>query len=241
MHAGAASTALRDALSGPPRSARVLGVHPSCVYLLAGSELVAVETSDALGLPCAVRLAAVRADGPFAGVRREHSAEVGDGGLRAGPLTVRVARWWAPRPPRAGSSAGRTDRLAELLAGHPAAVPVDGEVGDLLGLGPGLTPAGDDVLAGLLVGLHHRPDLRDPLAVEVARLAPTRTTALSAALLRHAAAGHGAPTLTAVADALTGAGEDSDLDTALDRLLAVGDTSGTALAHGLLRAGRIAA
>jgi hypothetical protein len=241
MLAGAASTALREVLAGPPRGARVLGVHPSCVYLLAGAELVALETSDALGLPCSVRLAAVRAEGPFSQVRRDDGAEVGGGLLRAGPVTVRVARWWAPRPPRAGRSGARTELLAELLAGHPAPVPVDGEVGDLLGLGPGLTPAGDDVLAGLLVGLHHRPDLRGPLAAEVARLAPTRTTALSAALLRHAAAGHAVPTLTAVADALTGAGEDGDLETALSRLLAVGDTSGTALAHGLLRAGRIAA
>ena len=241
MHAGAASTALRDVLSGPPRTARVLGVHPSCVYLLAGSELVALETSDALGLPCSVRLAAVRTEGPFARVRRDDSAEVGGGLLRAGPVTVRVARWWAPRPPRSGRTVCRTDKLAGLLAGHPAPVRVDGEVGDLLGLGPGLTPAGDDVVAGLLVGLHHRPDLRDPLAAEVARLAPTRTTALSAALLRHAAAGRAVPTLTAVADALTGAGEDGDLETALARLLRVGDTSGTALAHGLLRAARIAA
>lgn len=239
--AGAASTALRDVLSGPLRSARVLGVHPSCVYLLAGSELLALETSDALGLPCAVRLAAARADGPFAGVRRDDAAEVGEGHLRAGPVTVRVARWWAPRAPRAGRSAARNERMADLLAGHPAPVRVDGGVGDLLGLGPGLTPAGDDVLAGLLVGLHHRPDLRDPLAEEVARLAPTRTTALSAALLRHAAVGHAAPSVTSVADALTGAGQDGDLDAALGRLLAVGDTSGTALAHGLLRAGMIAA
>ena len=140
MLAGAASTALRDVLSGPPRSARVVGVHPSCVYLLAGSELLALETADALGLPCAVRLAAVRADGPFAGVRRDDAAEVGDGLLRAGPVTVRVARWWAPRAPRAGRSAGRHGRLAELLAGHPAPVPVDGEVDDLLGLGPGPDP-----------------------------------------------------------------------------------------------------
>ena len=241
MLAGAASTALRDLLSGPPQGVQVLGVHPSCVYLLAGSDLVALETSDALGLPCSVRLAAVRAEGPFAQVRRGDQAEVGAGGLRAGPVTVRVSRWWEPRPPRAGRSAGRTERLGYLLAGHPAPVPVEGEVGDLLGLGPGLTPAGDDVLAGLLVGLHHRPDLRNPLAAEIARLAPTRTTALSAALLRHAAAGHGVPTLTAVADALTGAGQDCDLETFLSRLLAVGDTSGTALAHGLLRATRMAA
>ncbi len=49
------------------------------------------------------------------------------------------------------------------------------------------------------------------------------------------------PSVTSVADALTGAGQDGDLDAALGRLLAVGDTSGTALAHGLLRAGMIAA
>ena len=51
MHVGAASSALRDVLSGPPRTARVLGVHPSCVYLLAGSELVALEAFPAGALP----------------------------------------------------------------------------------------------------------------------------------------------------------------------------------------------
>lgn len=239
--AGAAPTALQDLLSGPPRRGRVVGVHPSCIYLLVHAELVALETSDALGLPCAVRLAAARADGVLAGVHRDDDAEVGGRVLRAGPVTVRVARWWSPRPPRAGGSAERRQRLADLLIRHPAPVPVDGSPDELVGLGPGLTPAGDDVLAGVLVGLHHHPGLRGPLADDVSRLAPTRTTALSGALLRHAAAGRAVPAVTAVADALTGAGPDSALDVALRRLLAVGDTSGTALAHGLLRASELAA
>jgi hypothetical protein len=238
---GAASTAVRDLLAGPPRPWRVLGVHPRCVYLLAGSELVALESADAVGLPCAVRLAVVGSDGVLTRVRRGDRAEVGGGVLRAGPVTVRVTRWWSPRPPRAGWSAARRETLARLLAGHPSPVPADGEVGDLLGRGPGLTPAGDDLLAGLLVGLHHRSELRDPLAAEVARLARTRTTTLSATLLRHAAAGHAIPAVTAVADALAGAGQDGDLEIALDRLLRVGDTSGAALAWGLLRAAREAA
>src|SRR5262249_13546495 len=60
---------------------------------------------------------------------------------------------------------------------------------DLLGRGPGLTPAGDDVLAGLLAGrAAYGPDDR-ALADDICALAPSRTTALSAALLRHAARG----------------------------------------------------
>ena len=106
----------------------------------------------------------------------------------------------------------------------------------LLGLGPGLTPAGDDLLAGLLVGLSARPDLRDPLAAAVQRHAPARTTWLSAELLRLAAAGLAAPAVVAVADALAGHGGDDALPRALPALLAVGHTSGPALARGLLLA-----
>ncbi len=63
----------------------------------------------------------------------------------------------------------------------------------------------------------------------------TRTTALSATLLRHAAAGRGIPEVTRLIDALAGSG---DLAAATARLLAVGHSSGTALAHGVLAATR---
>jgi hypothetical protein len=106
---------------------------------------------------------------------------------------------------------------------------------DLVGRGPGLTPAGDDLLAGLLVGLAGRPDLRDPLAAAVLAAAPRRTTWLSAELLAHAAHGRAAPAVVAVADALA-YGDDDALPRALPALLAVGHTSGAALARGLLLA-----
>jgi hypothetical protein len=93
---------------------------------------------------------------------------------------------------------------------------------DLLGRGPGLTPAGDDVLAGLLAGrAAYGPDDR-ALADAICALAPSRTTALSAALLRHAARGECIPEVAAFTAALTGAGP---VGPAAARLLAVGHTS----------------
>lgn len=239
LEVGAASTGVRDLVSGPARRGRVVGVHRSCAYVLVGADLVALETADALGLPCAVRLGVDRSRAPLAAVRRDDEALVGDGVLRAGPVTVRVTRWWAPRLPRRGSPGERLTELAALLAAHPCPVDADLSVEELVGLGPGLTPAGDDVLAGLLVGLHHHPALRDPLAAEATALAPARTNALSAALLRHATAGHSVPAVADVADAL--AGHRPDLPATVARLVAVGHSSGSALAHGLLRAARTVA
>jgi hypothetical protein len=236
---GAGPTALRALLTGPATRGRVLGVHASVVYVETVGDVVAVETADSLGLPCAVRLGLDRAGLPLRGVRPGDEARVGDGRVVAGPLTVAVARWWAPRRPRRGIRRDRVDLLSGLLAEHPAPVPVDAPVTDLVGLGPGLTPAGDDVLAGMLVALHHHPALRDPVAAEVSRLAPTRTTALSAALLRHGADGLALPAVVDVADVLAGHGDD--LRTPVARLVAVGHSSGAALAHGLLRGARTVA
>lgn len=239
----AASAAVRALLTGPVRDAQVLGVHPACVYVRVDDDVVAVETADGLGLPCAVRLGVDRAAGCFRHVRHGDDAAVGDGLVRAGPVTVRVARWWAPRPPlppRPAASAESTERVArvaDLLAAHPAPVPVDAPVDELVGLGPGLTPAGDDVLAGLLVALHHHSREREAHAAEI-QLSARTTTALSAALLRHAAAGRALPAVVDLADALAGHGPTDEVGRVVGRLLAVGSSSGVALAHGLLRGAR---
>jgi hypothetical protein len=62
-----------------------------------------------------------------------------------------------------------------------------------------------------------------------------RTSDLSGALLRHAAAGRSLPQVVDVLDALGGRG---DLTAVTDRLVAVGASSGTALAHGVVAATR---
>jgi len=242
----AAPLPARDLLADPSRTGQVVGVHPTCVYVVTDPPeplVVAVETADALGLPCALRLGLDRRHRPFSGVSAGDPARVGERRVEVGPLTVRVARWWAPpvvRPPRGG--APRWADLAGLLRDVPPPVDLDGRRDldplDLLGRGPGLTPAGDDVLAGWLLAVHHDAAARDGLLPVVAA-APGATTALSATLIGEAAAGRGIPAALALADALAGHGEPRGVGAALDRLLRVGHTSGAALAHGLLRGARL--
>lgn len=227
--AGAASSAVRDLLAGPPRSGRLVATFPRCAYADVGGRLVALETADGLRLPCAVTIAAPARHRPLAVLAPDDAVTAGDRRLIAGDLVIEVGRWWAPARPRGAAAAAPV----EATTPQPG---WDRLVLGLLGLGPGLTPAGDDLLAGLLVGLSARPDLRDPLASAVRRHAPARTTWLSAELLRLAAAGLAAPAVVAVADALAGYGGDDALPRAMPTLIDVGHTSGLALARGLLLA-----
>jgi hypothetical protein len=104
----------------------------------------------------------------------------------------------------------------------------------LIGLGPGLTPAGDDVMAGTMAGLvllGHPAAER--FAAAVSALAAGRTTELSRSLLRHAAAGRVSAEYAAVLHGLVG---ERPLGPAIDGLLATGATSGRAMALGLCTA-----
>jgi len=101
-------------------------------------------------------------------------------------------------------------------------------VAGLLGCGPGLTPAGDDVLAGFLLGATAFGLESSHMRAAIAAMAADRTTALSAALLRHAARGECISEVAAVLADPTGS--------TLGELLRVGHTSGAALAIGLAAA-----
>jgi hypothetical protein len=103
---------------------------------------------------------------------------------------------------------------------------------DLLGSGPGLTPSGDDVLAGLLVAAHAvaDPRLATWQAQTRAALRERTTTAVSRGLLTHALDGWATPELAGFVTAACA----GDLTAALPTLLAVGHTSGAALAAGAL-------
>lgn len=113
----------------------------------------------------------------------------------------------------------------------------------LLGLGPGLTPSGDDVLCGVLIGLHilgdrrlagdeHRQALRT-LTTLIGSEAGRRTTALSRTLLHHAAQG---VAMQPLLDILCTLGTGSDLR-GLEMLFAVGHTSGSDMLAGVCLAG----
>lgn len=97
---------------------------------------------------------------------------------------------------------------------------------DLLGLGPGLTPSGDDLLCGALVALHAVgwTAVADSLARAISMAAQTATSPLSGAFLRAATRGFGSEALHATILALL-AGRTA-LAPHLEALDRIGHTSG---------------
>lgn len=98
---------------------------------------------------------------------------------------------------------------------------------DLLGLGPGLTPSGDDVLCGVLLALDAigaRPAAAR-LAAAISEAVGTATTPLSAAFLAAAAEGQGAEALHRFIAAAIAADLDALPETIVD-LGRIGHTSG---------------
>ena len=129
----------------------------------------------------------------------------------------------------------RVERLRAWVTARPSASAGAPPV-DLLGLGPGLTPSGDDLLCGMLVALHAvgETDLAHELDAEIAEAAPTDTSPLSAAFLRAAAEGLGCEALHAAIAAIL-EGQVEALAGRVEALSRIGHTSGwDALAGALL-------
>jgi hypothetical protein len=153
-----------------------------------------------------------------------------DGGdLVVGDRRVRVTRLVDSRATTVGRHGNRRSEPAVLMTSAAGLhLPADGEltpddVDRLIGRGPGLTPLGDDVLAGWLAtrAAGGRPDAA--VADAVLRRAGA-TTLLSATLLDCAARGEVLPQL--------GAWLADPTADATDALLAVGATSGAGLLAG---------
>ncbi|GII92095.1 hypothetical protein Ssi02_23260 [Sinosporangium siamense] len=241
----------------------MLAAFPAGIYLEVRTEnepqVVAVIRGDAVRLPNSIVLS-----GAVPEAAMGDDAAVGDGTIRLGGLSLSAGRWWNPAPPlgpaepgllalAAPAMAAALDRAARRpgLDGNGAvALLADGcargslldtisAAYRLIGLGPGLTPSGDDVLAGLLVALRHlgtaagvprAVHLADWLAAAVTFDARTRTTPISATLLHCAARGEASPEVMSV---LRGMAGRHPLEPAVQRLLPLGHTSGADLACGL--------
>lgn len=275
---GAASTAVRGLLLAPAHEAEVLAAFEHAAYLAIGADIVAVVDDAAAALPNAVRVAdpaVLRALGAGA------PAAVGDGRVRCGEVSVRVGRWWGARPRLARVEAPALAAGTALLPPHPPGLPAAAEpsladlaaaaqrgdagaaataAASLVGVGAGLTPAGDDVVAGALVTwaalASCAPAPGGPPRAAPGRAAPAagprwrarvaavatavadaatrdaraRTTRVSAALLTHAAQGEASQPVAAVLRALAGTG---DLTRAAAALAGVGATSGRDLLAGV--------
>jgi hypothetical protein len=268
-HPAAASIALRGLLDSGA-AGEVLAVFPTAVYVaLSGggreATVAAVVARDGVRMPNALVIAAASTQAPFAPHSAGDAAWTGEDCLHIGAVRYRAVRSWSPRrihvPLEPERTAPALHELERLLDAQPLRLdaPVASAAGRLrdalialdapateaaadalLGLGRGLTPAGDDVLAGVLVacdqlaglpGTHVVTAQAARLGRYVAGRATTRTTALSAALLAHAGRGEAADPVMAVTEALAGIRAPAP---ALRELLSVGHSSGHDTARGLL-------
>jgi hypothetical protein len=248
---------VRDLISRPVRLVDVLGRFATALYLrLAGGEVIALLSSDAVRLPIGLILPTSSREFPLACL--SGPVVVGAGAVEIGSWSCRVSRLVSLRAPAALTPDRRAcehlrRRLADCQSADPDlrlpdalpddSLPPEGAadlVRRLVGVGPGLTPAGDDVLAGLLVGLWSFGQRAEPLRLTVLAGLAAGTTDLSAALLRCAARGESIPEVNQLLRTMSGSAWQGRLDHARDDLVRVGHTSGTALATGVLAAATMA-
>jgi len=211
---------------------RGMALLPSAGGWAIPSASVAIDASTARiwspALPAAARVTANRRSIEAA---RAIAADLAPaGGL--GPLLTGGDR---PADPWLGVARALIGRQLEALRAVDVASAL-GPTVDLVGLGTGLTPSGDDYLVGMLAGLEatghpaHRP-----IAAAIAASAAGRTTAIGAAMLAHAARGAFTERLHDVLVALA-IGRPDGLRTAMARAMAYGATSGSDTLVGLFGA-----
>ena len=253
-----ASVAVRRVLATGSAHGAVLGASRHAVWIRVDDDVVVVSASDATRLPNGIEIAAQAASDPFGSIRHGDRVAFGSASVGFDGLKVETVRWWDPRPilaPTTASAAwARVRHLPSSVPGLDArplrnallatsSSALRSAAAALLGAGPGLTPVGDDLLAGALaatrvlgmaVGAGGVSTLLDESEGRLIGSAQARTTAFSAALIRCALRGEVAAPAGAFLRALAGRG---DVDRTHRRLLSVGHSSGPALAAGIVLAG----
>jgi hypothetical protein len=178
----------------------------------------------------------------------ESTVSVSSKQLTLGNLTIPIAKTklWNPRPNWEGLHEKTNEILDQLtslpvadspISSFPASNPLGSALANadlpsslvaarqLAGLGPGLTPSGDDLLMGALYAawIIHPPDVATFMAKEIANTAAPLTTSLSAAWLKSAGRGEAGILWHQFFDTLIAS---TDLSLAINNLLSVGETSG---------------
>ncbi|MFD2444641.1 DUF2877 domain-containing protein [Bacillus sp. CGMCC 1.16607] len=106
----------------------------------------------------------------------------------------------------------------------------------LIGLGPGLTPSGDDFLVGLLTTFNLRNSPNDHLHVfcrEVVDIARPLTNEISFFTLKKASVGKVRESIVLLVKSLL-RGEEEEVIHSLTKVLNIGSSSGTDIAYGLI-------
>lgn len=241
--------------AGAPRSMRELGVSEGDSVLIGGERVL--EIRHALGPPTPFleialwqaptkRLRVTELGVDLSDVHQARAWATAWAALRGHAPSGTLAAWFGRADPghgpldltylrRAGSA------LRDLLA---AGRGLDGEaarrpVRRLVGLGAGLTPAGDDLLVGLMSGLLASAgggERRDAFARDLARAlhaATGATTPASAAWLDAAVKGHTSEPMLGVAGSV-GSGAHEAARDAVVQAVSVGHSSGSEGVLGLL-------
>lgn len=246
---------VRDLLTGTERQARVVHRGADAVYTEAGGLCLGVLSTAAAAVPCGLRTTLPVLSEDLTDAR---TARWGGGRLLLGGTQVVVTRTVDAQVPqlpadRVAGAIGRLtpavgsrleavvaelppDALDALARGRAEAVPA------LLGRGSGLTPVGDDVLAGWLATAvaASTDSAADPAGdrhavADAVAVGARATTTLSATLLSCAARGDVLPQFRRLLQDLAAA-DQPDPGPAVDALLRVGHTSGAGLVLGTLLA-----
>ena len=248
-----------------PRAGRVHSVFTHAVNLELGDELWTVVACGGHDAALTVRLSGAVVPGHL-GLRIHDRVHVRSRHLRVGAAVIdaRTAVRWTPRRYDVDLY-GLSERVAGLeaaaryvawpgswpLAGAVAGALASGDQGDVddavrraTGRGPGLTPAGDDVLAGVLAVLTAPgiaagyEKVADRLRAALVPVLPT-TTEISRALLGQASQGHvSRPVWELVSSVLSGSPAADPAQARAD-VLATGATSGGDTCAGLAAACRL--
>ncbi len=121
----------------------------------------------------------------------------------------------------------RTALSASLKAPHLALVPQFDGAHTLLGLGPGLTPSGDDFVGGIMIALHiaGHSEISDQLWRSVSAVAGERTHQIARAHLEGASKGMGSAAVHQLLNAVL-AGRNGDHAELIKDIDQLGHTSG---------------
>ncbi len=233
----AAPPRVRDRLHAAP-DGPVAMVHRGehALYVDVGGWCVGVVTHGAARVPCALRPAVDQFPASLAAGRV--SAYVEGGTLHVGDRRLPIHRLEGARVPRldlatvlatvARSREVTPPAVAGFVASTLPSARIDARsAAGLIGAGEGLTPLGDDLLAGWLA-IHRAVGVATPEVDAVVASHSPRTTLLSATLLDCARHGEVLPEFAAWVWALG----TPDAPARGRDLCAVGATSGAGLLHG---------
>ena len=216
-----ASSLLSPFLTGHCSVLEILGSSDSLIWLAMDCQVLTIQRStpdSQTALPTSIFLAGAEPLTPLT----ETEISLRGGRLALNDVPLQIRRWW--RPPRA-----QVIHFATTFT--PAFTPAP-KIDRVLGLGRGLTPEGDDLLAGWLVAARSigHPEFNEVRA-QIVLKASTRTTTFSATLLEYAGEGYGiAPLIDYVNVCLQ---NSKRAKATRARLAQVGHTSGEALAVGV--------